>query len=197
MAPTFLTKYNQKGHTAMKLATVALAAAIALPVTLANGTPFPQHDMIVFLAFSVIFVTLVLQGLTLPFVVRVLGVAVAGGTNVETGAEEKSARREMLQSSLAYLEENRMDDEAEFLEIYDDLSGHYRHRLAALSDSNGMEEILSPDHQERHSRLLRDVLRVERQTAIRLRNKGRINDETLRQLEYELDLREANPTAGV
>jgi CPA1 family monovalent cation:H+ antiporter len=182
------------GWTGMR-GVISLAAAIALPEMLDNGNPFPQRNLIVFLSFSVIFVTLVLQGLTLPWVVRILGVAVPGGPSAETGAEEEVARREMLESALAYLEETREQDETEFLDIYEDLAGHYRHRLAAVSGSDSPENTLSPEHRERHSRLLRDVLRVERQTAIRLRNKGRINDETLRQLEYELDLREADPAA--
>jgi Na+/H+ antiporter len=182
------------GWTGMR-GVIALAAAIALPETLANGTPFPQRDLIVFLAYSVIFVTLVLQGLTLPFVVRALGVG--GGPKDENEDEEKLARREMLDSALAHLEESRKDDESEFQEIYDDLTGHYRHRLAAVSGEDDPENVLSPEHKQRHIRLLRDLLRVERQTALRLRNQGRINDETLRQLEYELDLREANPSANV
>lgn len=183
------------GWTGMR-GVISLAAAIALPEMLANGNPFPQRNLIIFLAFSVIFVTLVLQGLTLPWVVRILGVAVPGGPRAETGAEEEAARREMLESALAYLEEARHQDESEFREIYEDLSGHYRHRLAAVGGSDSPEETLSPEHRERHTRLLKDVLRVERQTVIRLRNKGRINDETLRQLEYELDLRDADPNAG-
>jgi Na+/H+ antiporter len=182
------------GWTGMR-GVIALAAAIALPETLANGNPFPQRDLIVFLAFSVIFVTLVLQGLTLPFVIRVLGVP--GSSKDENDEEEKLARREMLDAALAHLEESRKGDESEFQEIYDDLTGHYRHRLAAVSGKDNPEDGLRPDHRERHTRLLRDLLRVERQTALRLRNQGRINDETLRQLEYELDLREANPSAGV
>jgi CPA1 family monovalent cation:H+ antiporter len=153
--------------------------------------------LIIFLAFSVIFVTLVLQGLTLPFVVRVLGVANTIGPKNETEEEEEKARREMLQSALTYLEETRKEDESDFMEIYDDLTGHYRHRLAAVDSTDYSDARLSPEHQERHTRLLRDLLRIERQTALRLRNQGRINDETLRQLEYELDLREANPSAGV
>ncbi len=52
---------------------------------------------------------------------------------------------------------------------------------------------LGPEHHERLSRISSDLLRLERQTAVRLRNEGRINDETLRQLEHELDLREAGP----
>ena len=66
-----------------------------------------------------------------------------------------------------------------------------------MSGKDDPENGLSPEHKQRHTRLLRDLLRVERQTALRLRNQGRINDETLRQLEYELDLREANPSASV
>ena len=182
------------GWTGMR-GVIALAAAIALPETLANGDPFPQRNLIVFLAFSVIFVTLVLQGLTLPFVIRVLGFP--GSPKDENEDEEKSARREMLDAALTYLEESRKEEESEFEDIYDDLTGHYRHRLAAVSGKDDQENGLTPEHRERHTRLLRDLLRVERQTALRLRNQGRINDETLRQLEYELDLREANPSASV
>jgi CPA1 family monovalent cation:H+ antiporter len=183
------------GWTGMR-GVISLAAAIALPEMLANGSPFPHRDLIIFLAFSVIFVTLVLQGLTLPFVVRMLGIGVTGEANPETGEEEAAARREMLESAIAYLEQTRGEDESEFQEIYDDLTGHYRHRLAAVSGTADPDNPLSPDHRDRHTRLLRDLLRVERETVIRLRNKGRINDEILRQLEYELDLREANPTAS-
>ncbi len=182
------------GWTGMR-GVIALAAAIALPETLANGDPFPQRNLIVFLAFSVIFATLVLQGLTLPWVVRVL--AVAGGSKDENDDEETLARRAMLDAALAYLEESRKEDESEFEDIYNDLTGHYRHRLAAVSGKDGPENGLTPEHKQRHTRLLRDLLRVERQTVVRLRNQGRINDETLRQLEYELDLREANPSASI
>src|SRR5205814_9926574 len=88
------------GWTGMR-GVIALAAAIALPATLANGAPFPQRDLIVFLSFSVIFVTLVLQGLTLPFVVRALGVA--DGDTDESDNEEKSARRANLDAALDYV----------------------------------------------------------------------------------------------
>jgi NhaP-type Na+/H+ or K+/H+ antiporter len=79
------------GWTGMR-GVIALAAALALPQTLLDGSPFPQRNLIVFLAFSVILVTLVLQGLTLPWVVRVLGVAEPDGPNLE----EEAARRQML-----------------------------------------------------------------------------------------------------
>ncbi len=169
---------------------IALAAAIALPQALADGSPFPQRNLIIFLAFSVILVTLVGQGLTLPWLVRVLRVSDPLGPNLE----EEAARREILQAALAHLEDSRKKAETEFDPIYEDLAGHYRERLAALTGNDDTESSVSPKHQKHLSRLSRDLLRVERQTAVRLRNEGRINDGTLRQLEHELDLREAGRT---
>ena len=169
---------------------IALAAAIALPQTLADGSPFPQRNLIIFLAFSVILVTLVGQGLSLPWLIRILRVSDPAGPNLE----EEAARREVLQAALAYLEESRKKNEAEFDAIYEDLAGHYRQRLAAVTGKDDTETGISPKHQKHLSRLSRDLLRIERQTAVRLRNEGQINDETLRQLQYELDLREAGPT---
>jgi monovalent cation/hydrogen antiporter len=172
------------GWTGMR-GVIALAAAIALPQTLANGKPFPERNLIIFLAFSVIFVTLVLQGLTLPPLVRLLGLAETRGPN----KEEEAARREMLRAALAYLEESRQKNEADFSAVYDDLASHYQERLTALSEIESPEN--GPAHHTRYVHLSHQLLRVERQTAVRLRNQGRINDEILRELERELDLREA------
>lgn len=177
------------GWTGMR-GVIALAAAIALPQTLADGSPFPHRNLIIFLAFCVIFVTLVLQGLTLPWLVRLLGVTGPAGRSVE----EVAARREILETALAYLDESRKKDVAEFDAIYEDLSGHYRHRLTDITEKEDAGSVTSPEHHERLSFISRELLRLERQTAVRLRNQGRINDETLRQLERELDLREAGPS---
>ena len=177
------------GWTGMR-GVIALAAAIALPQTLADGSPFPHRNLIVFLAFCVIFVTLVLQGLTLPWLVRILGIADPKGLNLE----EEAARREILETAITYLDEERKRDAKEFAAIYDDLSGHYRYRLADIA---GKQEDagndIDPEHHQRLSRVSRELLQLERRCAVRLRNEGRINDETLRQLEHELDLREAGP----
>ncbi len=171
------------GWTGMR-GVISLAAAIALPQTLANGAPFAQRDLIIFLTFSVILVTLVLQGLTLPPLVRALGLAGAGGRN----CEEEEARRIILEAALGYLAKTRAEDGNDLDEIYNDLEHHYQHRLATLKGD------VSDIHTGHHGHLVkvsRDVLRVERQTAVRLRNEGRINDELLRDLEHELDLSEA------
>src|SRR4029077_18233959 len=89
------------GWTGMR-GVISLAAAIALPQTLANGAPFAQRDLIIFLTFSVILVTLVLQGLTLPPLVRALGLARAAGPSSEE-REEEDARRAVLEAALDYL----------------------------------------------------------------------------------------------
>lgn len=175
------------GWTGMR-GVIALAAAIALPQVLENGQPFAQRNLIIFLAFSVILVTLVLQGLTLPPLVRALGLAVAPGPN----REEESARREMLEAALTYLQRSRKKDGDEFVALYEDLTGHYQQRLTVLSGEEDEERAAVSKHHRRHNRLVRELLRVERQTAVRLRNEGHINDETLRELERELDLREVD-----
>jgi len=179
------------GWTGMR-GVIALAAAIALPQTLADGSPFPQRNLIIFLAFSVILMTLVLQGLTLPWLVRILGVADQGGPNIE----EEAARRQILEAALAYLADEREKDTAEFDSIYEDLAGHYRHRLTDIIGKDDTDSHVGPEHHQRLSRISSELLRLERRTAVRLRNEGRINDETLRQLEHELDLREAGPDHG-
>jgi CPA1 family monovalent cation:H+ antiporter len=176
------------GWTGMR-GVISLAAAIALPHTLANGEPFAQRQMIIFLAFSVILVTLVVQGLTLPPLIRALGLA--GVTSRNT--EEEDARRVILETALRRLDRVRESEMADFARVIDDLALHYRDRLAALTEEEA--DIHSPRHR-RFVELSRELLQVERRTAIRLRNEGRINDELLRQLEHELDLTEARFLTG-
>ncbi|HEX5481784.1 MAG TPA: cation:proton antiporter, partial [Terriglobia bacterium] len=173
------------GWTGMR-GVIALAAAISLPVTLASNKGFPQRNLIIFLTFSVILVTLVLQGLTLPALIRFLGLAGAGGPM----HEEEEARRVMLTAALKRLEETREADPEGFSEVYDDLEQHYKHRLATLAEDSDQ----GGDSQKFYTRfrdLSLDLLQVERETVIRLRNQGRIGDAAMRRLERELDLNTA------
>jgi len=174
------------GWTGMR-GVVALAAALALPEFLANGQPFPQRNLIVFLTFAVILVTLVLQGLTLPPLIRALGLC---GSGSDLQGEEDEARRVITNTALTYLEGLRGDDAAEFAAVYDDISHRYARRLAALGKETGDSDALSGKELLRYRELLGEMLRLERKTAVQLRNEGRINDEVLRKLEHELDLSE-------
>lgn len=172
---------------------VALAAAISLPRALANGSPFPHRSLIVFLTFSVILVTLVLQGLTLPALIRALGLAGASGPPIQ----ETKARRAVLEAALHYLENRRQSDQPAFADLYDDLAQHYQHRLAGLTgDSNDVDG----SEQERHARYLdlsRELLDKERQTILQLRDSGRIDDGVLHKIEHELDLSETRLNAAI
>ena len=179
------------GWTGMR-GVISLAAAMALPQTLGEDRPFVQRNLIVFLAFSVILVTLVLQGLTLPALIRALGLAGDAGAD----SEEKEARRLILEAALVHLEEAKAKDGTEFAEVYNDLAHHYRHRLATVSEGKGLENDSVSAQYARSIDISRALLRVERRTAVRLRNQRRISDEVLRQLEHELDLSEARLSPG-
>jgi CPA1 family monovalent cation:H+ antiporter len=173
------------GWTGMR-GVIALAAALALPETLADGSPFPQRNLIIFLTFCVILVTLVLQGLTLPAVIRRLGLAGAEGRH----CGEKEARRIVLESALTHLEAAREEDRPEFAGLYDDLAQHYRQRIASVSGGSELQDGAGEEHYARLLDLSLELNQVERETAIQLRKEGRINDEVFRELERELDLSE-------
>jgi monovalent cation/hydrogen antiporter len=172
------------GWTGMR-GVISLAAAIALPHTI-GGAPFAQRNIIIFLAFSAILVTLVLQGLTLPAMVRALGLAGSQSHH----PEEKEARRAILQAALDHLNEARGKDNPEIAEVYADLERHYRHRLAVLVEDGSAGDGANPRFYRRFIELSRELLRVERHTAVRLRNQRLISDELLRELEREFDLGE-------
>jgi Na+/H+ antiporter len=181
------------GWTGMR-GVIALAAAISLPQTLADGSPFPHRDLIVFLTFAVILVTLVVQGLTLPSLIRALGLAAAFGPN----CEEQVARRLMLEAALAHLKNrDRSNDAAESAGLYDDMEKHYAHRLANLNNQNGDSDDPASELYEQYLGLSQELLDTERKTAVKLRDEGRINDEVLRLLEHELDLSESRLTTAI
>ena len=171
------------GWTGMR-GVVALAAAISLPLTLADGRPFPQRNLILFLTFCVIVVTLVLQGLTLPPLIRALGLAAAEAPD----CEEAEARALMLKAAIDHMENKRKLDSEDFAAIYEEMLRLYQQRLEGAE-----QDCSAPDRSAvlvHRLELMRELARVERQTAVRLRNQGRISDDVLRQLEYELDLSE-------
>ena len=130
------------GWTGMR-GVIALAAAMSLPQTVADGSPFPHRDLIVFLTFCVILVTLVLQGLTLPSLIREIG----SGGNTAQNAKKQEARRLVLQAScsriLEDIRQKRLQPDS--ADVYDDLAQHYKHRLASVSGlSHGSKRSPTP-----------------------------------------------------
>ena len=185
------------GWTGMR-GVLALAAAISIPEVLGDGRPFAARNLIVFLAFCVILVTLVLQGLTLPALIRRLGLAGATGMD----PEEKEARRIVLAAAIRFLEQDRKRIGAEAEHLYDEVTHRYRHRLAAVA--TGAEESVDGMDGDTYARLrsiAEEALQAERRTLIELRDKGRIGDDVLRTLEREMDLAESRyqalPSSGL
>jgi monovalent cation/hydrogen antiporter len=174
------------GWTGMR-GVVALAAALSLPDILKDGSPFPQRDVMIFLTFCVIFVTLVLQGLTLPRLIRFLGLA--GVT--EDNLEEQAARRAMIEAALAYLEHTREENPDEFAPVYDELIHSQRRRLNVIESNTAAEFGSRPEDYQRWKDLSRKIAALQRATILHLRNENKINDEVMRKLELELDLFDA------
>ena len=166
---------------------VSLAAAMALPSVLPNGTPFPQRNLIVFLVFSVVVATLVVQGLSLAPLIRALGLAGEKGA----ACEEQEAQRIAINAALAHLEQARGHDRQEYGGVYDDLAQHYRERLNALTGMPDAARDETPHEYNKRRALLQELLGVQRRTILRLRRDGRIDDQVLRNLERDLDLQEA------
>jgi Na+/H+ antiporter len=179
------------GWTGMR-GVIALAAAISLPEFLSDGTPFPQREVMIFLTFCVIFVTLVLQGLTLPSLIRKLGLAGMAGEN----PEEEKARRAMVEAALAYLEHAREGEPPEFASVYDTLIRVQHHRLKMIVGKASGDTGQTRDTYERFRDVSGHVLALQRATILHLRNENEINDEVLRKIEYELDLMEARFSAS-
>lgn len=173
------------GWTGMR-GVVALAAAVSLPEMI-NGQEFGARNLIVFLTFSVILVTLVMQGLTLPSVIRALGLA--GESGMEP--EERIARTRALKEALRFLENNRTGKSEAFLHAYDDLIDRYEHRLAEVVQDDSEQGATKAEVYQELVRAARGALEAERRTIIGLRDEGAISDDVLRKMEYVLDLEES------
>jgi NhaP-type Na+/H+ or K+/H+ antiporter len=141
--------------------------------------------MIIFLAFCLILSTLVMQGLTLPWLIKRLGLAQLGKANYE----EEEARRVLLREAMVHLDRSRAKDRAAS-QIFDDLTAAYQHRLDAVPVHHQERGEGVADYARQREETLA-ALRVERVALIRLRNEGQIDDEVVRTLERELDLAES------
>jgi hypothetical protein len=172
---------------------ISLAAALAIPLTVQNGAPFPGRDQILFLTFCVILITLVMQGLSLPLLIRRLGLA---GDEGEEEREETEARLRAAEAALARLGELaderwvREDTTARMRDLYE-----YRRRRFATRHSEQPESGEEGDgYEERtlaYQRLRRELLGAERAALLRLRSEGRISDAVRRRVERDLDLEDA------
>ncbi len=164
----------------------SLAGALAIPLVLVNGEPFPGRDLILLLTFCVIFGTLVLQGLTLTPLIHWLKIV----DDRVTEKEEKLARLKANEAALARLEILESLNRAR-PETVERLRSEYVDRIRQLRREAPEEEsvtrLVSPDFEE----LAREALQTERDTVITLRNEEAIGDQALRRIQRDIDLAEA------
>jgi Na+/H+ antiporter len=165
---------------------VSLAAALALPLTLPGGGPFPAREAVLIVTLTVIVFTLVGQGLTLPWLIRRLRL----GADIELREEEVNARQQLLEAATQRIDQlyavwpghrpllDRMRD------TYQHRSEHVERQRDASGSGEEDQEIIE------HREIRRTVIDSEREALLRLRTEGAIDDDVMRTLERELDLEE-------
>ncbi len=163
---------------------VSLAIALALPYTLGDN-PFPARTVAIFFTFCVIFVTLVLQGLTLGPLIEWLGVTeTSHGARRETGLRIRA-----LEAGIARLRDGESHHRtAPEREIAGRLVEEYRRRIATLRGKAQKDEGAQFQESRVDRSLEKEALNAERRAIAEMRRAGEIPDEIYRSIEYDLDL---------
>lgn len=166
---------------------VSLASALAVPLTLSDGQAFPHRNLLLFITFIVILFTLVLQGLSLPWLIRKL--------NIEDGVENDeeiniAIRLRMAEAALAHLREN-YSEEIENIEAYKRVRDRYE-RMAEIAEKKLLHgETESDGFRPKYRVMLKEIIAVKRMALQSLSKERLYPDELLRVKEHELDLEDA------
>jgi len=170
----------------------SLITALALPYFVKSGAPFPERDRILFVTACVILATLLLQGLTMPLLVRRLGVTDVG----QEDREEAEARYLAAQAALTRIQEE-MDRDPGLSELVSvaQLRSRYEERLPRYAAKmHGGRDERSEARVNAYHHLLNVAIDAERQTILMLRDQGRISNDVMHHIERDLDLEEARHT---
>jgi NhaP-type Na+/H+ or K+/H+ antiporter len=168
---------------------VSLAAALALPLETHAGAALPDRDLVLFVTFALILVTIVGQGLTLPVLIRVLRVQEDG---TEEGREELRARLVAAQAALDAIdgieEEGwaREDTLERMRGLYRFRQRRFKTRAGKIEDEDGIEE-----RSLTYQRLMHLLYTAQREAVVDLRNRGEISSDVMHVIERELDLEES------
>jgi CPA1 family monovalent cation:H+ antiporter len=167
---------------------VSLATALALPLTLSTGAAFPHRSLILFLAFAVIFVTLVVQGLSLPLLIRVLGVKPHLHSE-----EERDLRLMMATNVISFIDHelsSTISDQvrSQVRKPYSEIARTLSKELK--SENSGTRVIYPPPDKQSLVNAKREINEFQRQLLINFHKTGTFNQSTIRRLEQELDYEE-------
>jgi CPA1 family monovalent cation:H+ antiporter len=165
---------------------VSLAAALALPLETDAGTPFPDRNLLIFLTFAVIFSTLVLQGLSLPLLIRRLGIH----ADETEDHEELRARLVATKAALAQIDDLAGEDWTRD-DTVDRMRGAYEYRKRRLAARAGkIEDDGYEDRSIAYQQMIQSVLAAQREALVRLRDERTISNEVMNRVMRELDLEE-------
>lgn len=169
---------------------VSLASALSIPPLLDNGQPFPQRNLILFITFVVILVTLVFQGLTLPIIIRFAGLK-------ETDMPEEDEQEAMIRLHLVQVAIKKLDEQYANELVSNEWVLNLKKRLEA--DHNHTQQHLASltcDASEkgavaRYSQVHSELIQLQRKELYRLRKQDKFDDEAIRKQEAQMDLDEA------
>jgi CPA1 family monovalent cation:H+ antiporter len=169
---------------------VSLAGALAIPLTLSNGKAFPHRDLILFITFIVILFTLVLQGLSLPWLIRILHIEKPSEDNEKE--QEIAIRLRLASAALSHMQ-NNYPDELNSVDAYGRLKERYERMIEIANKRLLKEENISAASRflPKYRRMLIELVKVRRDELQKLRNENLYSDELLNNREWELDLEEA------
>ena len=166
----------------------SLVIALALPLATITGEAFPARDLIIFLTFTIILVTLVVQGLSLAKVIKLLKLQKPNEAVAE--AEEAAARLKLSKTGLTHL--NRAAEQTSLPKtLVGKLRENYRHRIHRFEPDGSMREAENDDRYEEIYRQLRlEMIAAERAEVINLRDRSEISDDVMRRIQQDLDFEE-------
>jgi len=176
---------------------ISLAAALSIPLMTSAGLPFPQRDLMIFLTFCVIVSTLLLQGLSLPWLIRFFHIDREGRQErAASGHQEIEARRQAAEASLALLAARRK--EGAYPEaLLDRIESQYRDRNVQFQAHLNGDHDGAVQHGTHHFNVQAELIETERQVMLQLRRSGVIDDDILRRIEKDLDLQEMRLRQGI
>lgn len=176
---------------------VSLATSLSIPLMMSDGSTFPQRNLIIFITFVVIFITLVFQGLTLPFVIKLIKLKEIDSMLPE---EEQQAGIQLRLNKVAldllkekYANEIKENESIAYYQSHlEDQTQNLAQRLKSLECDKSEAQQLNRYHD-----ILANIYAIQRQELFKLRKEKFFSDEEIRKAELQLDINDLNNSSAL
>lgn len=168
---------------------ISLAAALALPLVLDDGSAFPQRNSIIFYAFVVIFVTLVVQGLSLPLLIRWLKIK----PHDNTAEEEKELQLYLANQTLQFIEQDLQSDnklQEQLKQKYEQLVTNLAKEVRRHKKAKRNDQVIKPPPPDALLNAQLEISKFRRELLLKLHKEGQFSDAAIKQAEREMDINE-------